>query len=318
MRNLVTLPGNKAAIAALQANYLPGQKINKSWETNAGTCAFSNNILSGIELDKMYATEIEVGMYSLLKSCKEEPYDLVQALRKTEYSMEEFDKAQDEEATGYIGMSTIDIAVAKYVLLRQSINGIGKDYRDIDKGRDIDIKCMCDAQLQRERYKRRIMKIIEYSECMQNVELIHGDMLDYFDNFASDPKMFIYSDIPYTTNLRASNLYKIDTDYNWHEKYAKKLADMTHSGKLKAKVMLCNYVNENMKNDIYCKELLKEGWTLYLIKDVNRPTVIKKDSKVRKKNKAVEAIFLNYKPINPTVGKERIFTYEDVYGKGVE
>ena len=91
------------------------------------------------------------------------------------------------------------------------------------------------------------------------------------------------------------------------------LVAMTRDRSLKAKMMLCNYVSENMQSDIYCKALLKEGWTLYLIKDVIRPTVIRENSKSRKKNKAVEAIYLNYEPINPLVGRDRIFTYKDVF-----
>lgn len=315
MRRLVTLPGSKASIAGIQANYLPAGPFKKSWETNAGTLAFTNNVLAGLGLEKMYATEIESGMFNLLKVCKEQPVALATALMQTLYAMEEFEQAQEQEKQEYEGMTDLEIAVAKYVLLRQSFNGLGTTYRDIDKGREDDIFCWRDAQRQRDKYMRQALQVIEYSQALQNVELIHADMLDYFDEFAADSSMFIYSDIPYTNNLRSNKLYKVDTDRAWHERFAKKLAEMTRRGRLNAKMMLCNYVNENLQADLYCQELLKEGWTLYLIKDVFRPTVIRENSKKRKKNRAVEAVFLNYKPINPIVGNERVFTYLDVFGK---
>lgn len=314
MRRLVPLPGSKASLAGVQANYLPDEPVEVSWETNAGTLAFTNNVLAGLGLKRMYATEIETGMFNLLKVCKECPVELATALMQTEYSMEEFERAQEQEKQEYAGMTDLEIAVAKYILLRQSFNGLGTTYRDIDKGREDDIFCWRDAQRQRDKYMRQALQVIEYSQALQNVELIHGDMLEYFDTFAADPAMFVYSDIPYTNNLRSNKLYKVDTDRGWHERFAKKLAEMTRDGRLRAKMMLCNYVNENLQADLYCKELLKEGWTLYLIKDVFRPTVIKENSKTRKKNKAVEAVFLNYTPINPIVGKERVFTYSDVFG----
>lgn len=313
-RRLVTLPGSKASLASLQANYLPVGGFSKSWETNAGTCAFTNNILSGLKLKEMYATELDVGTYCLLKVCKENPVGLIRELRKTEYSMEEYERAEDVLKCIKTPWDELKIAVAKYVLLRQSMNGAITSYRDIDKSNDCDLKSWISAQQHRDRYHRQIIQLAEYSDGLQGLKIIQGDMLKYFDRFAADSDMFIYSDIPYTNGLRADRLYREETDAAWHRKYAKKLAEMTRDGTLKAKMMLCNYVSVNLESDVYCKELLKEGWTLYFIKDVYRPTVIKQNSKSRKKNKTVEAIFLNYQPLNPTVGKNRIFTYEDVFG----
>ena len=312
-RRLVTLPGCKYGLAPVQINYFPKDGFTKSWETHAGTCAISNNILSGFTLEKMYATELEKGMYTLLKVCKEQPCELVEALMNTEYSPDAFDWSLEQEKNNYENMAEVEIAKAKYIMQTHSINGIGADYRDIDKGSEDDLGCWKSGQQRREKYKRNILKIIEYSQGLQNVELIHDDMLNYFDKFAADSGMFIYSDIPYTNNLRSKKLYKKDTKPLWHREFSEKLTAMTKDGRLKAKMMLCNYVSENMQSDVYCKALLKEGWTLYLIKDVHRPTVIKKDSKSRKKNKAVEAVYLNYQPINPIVGRDRIFTYKDVF-----
>jgi len=314
MRRLVPYPGNKASIASLQANYFPVTRFTKSWETNGGTGAMTVNILSGLDLEKMTITELDVGMYSLLKQVQEDPYSLVQELMKTEYSANEYEEAIDAEECGYQNMSQLEIARAKWIICRQSYNGQGNYYRDIDLGADDDTKCWNNAQWQRNKYLRQIPQIIDYSQGLQNVEIIHSDFLKLFNDLGSDPEMFIYSDIPYYNELRSSGLYREETDKEWHRKYAMKLRKMTEDGSLRAKVMLCGYVNENMQADLYCNELLKAGWTLYLIKDVYRPTIIKDNSKSRKKGKAIEAVFLNYQPINPLIGREKIFRYEDVFG----
>ena len=314
MRRLVPYPGSKSGMAALQTNYFPEERFNKFWETNGGTGAMTTNIVSGYEMDAMYITELDIGMYSLLKQVQEDPYSLVEELSKTQYSAWEFEEAKEAEEVGYRDMTQLEIAMAKWIVCRQSFNGQGKNYRDIDLGAEDDVKCWSNAQWQRNKYLRQIPQLIEYSQGLQGVQIIHSDFLAYFDKFAANSEMFIYSDIPYYNELRSSGLYREETDKEWHRRYAMKLRKMTEDGSLKAKVMLCGYVNENMKADLYCNELLPAGWTLYLIKDVYRPTIIKDNSKSRKKGKAIEAVFLNYKPINPLVGKERIFTYDDVFG----
>lgn len=314
MLKLVTLPGSKASLASTLTGYLPVKGFMYSWETHAGTAAMTANVFSGLGLEKMCATELDVGMYSLLKCCKERPEQLMVNLLETVYAPEEFETALEQKENGYKGMTEMDIAVAKYILLTQSYNGLGTTYRDIDKGADDDIRCWKAAQWHRNKYQRAILGLYDYSECIQNLNIRNADMLTVFDDFAAEPDMFIFSDIPYTNSLRSKKLYEVDTTDQWHKDFAKKLAKMTSDGSLKAQMMLCNYVNEDLQADIYCQELLKEGWTLYMVKDTYRPTIIKENSKKRKKNKAVEVVFLNYKPINPAVGGERIFTYEKVFG----
>lgn len=314
MLKLVTLPGSKASLASTLAGYLPAEGFRYTWETHAGTAAMTANVFSGLGVEKMYATEWDVGMYSLLKCCKKRPLELIADLLETEYAPEEFETALEQKENEYKCMTEMDIAVAKYILLTQSYNGLGTTYRDIDKGADDDMMCWKAAQWHRNKYQRAIFGLHDYSECIQNLKIRNADMLTVFDDFAAESDMFIFSDIPYTNSLRSKKLYEVDTTDQWHKEFAKKLAQMTRDGSLKAQMMLCNYVSEDLQADIYCKELLKEGWTLYMVKDTYRPTIIKDNSKARKKNKAVEVVFLNYEPISPAVGEERIFTYEKVFG----
>jgi hypothetical protein len=139
-------------------------------------------------------------------------------------------------------------------------------------------------------------------------------MLNSFDHFASHRDCFIYSDIPYDNALRSTGLYKQETNERWHDEFSQKLADMTRNGSLQAQMMLCGYVNTDLSKDRYCRALLPEGWTLYMIKDVYRPTIIRENTKDKKhKGKGIECVFLNYEPINPKVGRDRIFRYADVF-----
>jgi len=313
--DLIALPGNKSGIAHEQKNYLPTQKFTKSWESNAGTLAFSNIVLSGLGLKNMYATELDVGTYNLLKQTQENPYALTNFLMDVEYSEENYNWADSCCEKGYRGMEQLEIAAARYILGYMSYNGIvGDNYRDIDRGKE-DFNCFMSGQWYREKFKRQILKIPKYSEGLQGIKLIHGDMIDYFDRFATDPEMFIYADVPYENSLRSAGLYQMETSTRWHRDFAIKLASMTRDKTLRASVMLCGYVNKDLTTDVYAKQLLSANWKLYLIKDVNRPTILKENVKDKKhKGKAVEAVFLNYEPINPLVGKERIFTFEDVFG----
>jgi len=313
--DLIPLPGNKAGLAQEQKNYLPSHRFTKSWESNAGTLAFSNIVLSGLELDEMYATELDKGTYNLLKQTQENPYALTNYLMDVEYSEEIYNWADSCLEKEYEGMTQLEIAAARYILGYMSYNGIvGDNYRDIDKGKE-DFDCFMSGQWYREKFKRQILKIPKYSKGLQGIKLIHGDMIDYFDRFATDPEFFIYADIPYENSLRANGLYQVETSTRWHRDFAIRLASMTRDKTLRASVMLCGYVNKDLKSDVYVKQLLAAGWQLLFIKETNRPTILKENVKDRKhKGKAIEAIFINYEPINPLVGKERIFNYYDVFG----
>lgn len=315
---LIPYPGGKEKLVSIQAKYVPRDGFNKVWETCAGTAAMTVNLFSGMDMSEIVLTEIEIGMASLLKQVKENPIEFLNAVMRTEYTSDEYDWAEEIEANDFEGASQLEIACARYIRAFMSHNGMGKEYRDIDMGADDDIECWKSGNHFRDKYKRQMLpNIMGYSEALQKVNIIHGDMFDIYDSMVGDSGRLIYADVPYVNELRADKLYKVESDKQWHARLVKKLADDTRSGKLKAKVMLCGYANlEDLSKDMYCKELLAVGWKLYLIKDVVAPTIIKKDSKSRKKTKRVECLWLNYEPVDPAVCDDRIFDYDKVFGKG--
>ena len=315
---IVPYPGGKDTLVTTQAKYLPKDGFDKAWETCAGTAAMTVNLFAGMNLEEIVLTEIEVGMASLLQQVQENPVEFIKAVMQTEYTPAEYDWADEQEENNFAGLSKLEIACARYIKAHMSHNGMGKEYRDIDKGADDDIECWKNGQRCRDKYKRQMLPcIMGYAEALNGVKIIHGDMFDYYNNMIGDSGRLIYADVPYVNELRADKLYKVESDKKWHMRLVKQLANDTKSGKLKAQVMLCGYANlDDLSKDLYCQELLAVGWKLYLIKEVLPPTIFQKSSKSRKKTKRVECVWLNYEPIDPEINQNRIFDYEKVFGKG--
>lgn len=116
-------------------------------------------------------------------------------------------------------------------------------------------------------------------------------------------------------------------DHDWsdgmHQRLMENLYKQYLHKKLNAKIMICCYVNlSDLKNDLYCRYLLRMGFTLYLLQDAYLPQIYSKKikdkieslEKERKKKKVVECVFINYEPIaQGIVVPERIKNYEDVF-----
>ena len=315
---LIPYPGGKDSLVTTHAKYLPKEGFDKVWETCAGTAAMTVNLFSGMNLQEIVLTEIETGMDSLLKQVQENPVEFIRAVMQTEYTPAEYDWAEEQEKKDFDGLSMLEKACVRYIKAHMSHNGMGKDYRDIDKGADDDIDCWKSGHRFRDKYKRQIMPcIMGYSQALNGVKIIQGDMFDFYDSMKSDSSRLIYADVPYVNELRSDNLYKVESDKKWHMKLVKKLAEDTRSAKLKAKVMLCGYANLNdLSKDLYCQELLAVGWKLYLVKDVVAPTIIKEGRKTRKKTKRVECLWLNYEPVDPDISNDKIFDHDKVFGIG--
>lgn len=313
MLHLVKYPGCKYRLLEDTQNWFPKNGFEKTWETNGGTISLTANIFATLGLEEMVVTEFDKGMASLLRAVKEHPFSLIEGLREKDYSENTYDWADDLSKTNYEGATLVKCAMAKYILCQQSWNGQCKDYSRIKYGVNDDAMLWNNGVKVRNCFKKKIYSILDYSKAIQNVKIVEGDMLDMFDDMIGDVERFIYSDVPYITTERSKNLYQCDIDDKWSEQYAKRIAEATYSGKLKASFMLCNYVDlDDIANDVYAKHLLPAGFTLVLMKEVARPTVIKKDSKKRKKNRAIECVYINYEPLNVAVTRDRIITFEDV------
>lgn len=309
--------GKKDKFLEIYNECRPRGKILKTWECCAGTLSMSINLLLGLEPHEMYATEKDKGMFSLLHAIKETPFELYEVMEDVEYSMENYKWATKQRDNQYSGLDELQIAKAKYILCNMSFNGIdGKGmYRDIDKGAEEDLEKYVYAKQVRERFRRQLFaNIMRGSKRLQDIQIRNGDMMDEFDEKAADEEMFIFADIPYTNGTRKSNIYSEDTNLEWHKNFVNRIISLQKSGKLKASIMICNYCQKELKDDLYC-ELLKYGFVLIDVKEVSRPTVIRNSSEGKmKRNKVTEYIFINYEPAC-SISEDRIITKEDVFGK---
>jgi hypothetical protein len=158
---------------------------------------------------------------------------------------------------------------------------------------------------------------MNFSSELAGAKIIEGDMFDYLEKL-NNPELFCFIDPPYRPKVRAAGKRGYDEDWSegTHQRLMEELWGMYLRKELKAQIMICCYVNlEDMQRDLYCRYLLKMGFTLYLLKDVFLPKVCSQRVHSKKKQMNIECIFINYEPAGgDIVGPGRRFTFQDIYG----
>lgn len=308
--SLANYIGNKSSSCFEYRDFLPADGFSSAWEAFAGTGAFSANVLSTmIDPGKIHLTDADMYMTDLLVQVQEKPFELITFLAQTEYAEKWYDWA--EEICAGKQSSQLERAAAQYIMMSMSFNGmVDSGFRSIYYEDDRDFNSRMSARYLGERYKIKILELYDYSLAIRGINIINDDMIHYFERFSSDEEMFIFADIPYSLETRTQGMYRKDVSSEWHRAFSNMLYKKTVNGTLKANMMLCNYLG-NIATDPYTK-LLSVGWKMYLIKQVNRPTIIRKNMINKGKGKAQEIILLNYEPINMPLTRDRIITAEDV------
>jgi site-specific DNA-adenine methylase len=266
--------------------------------------------------------EKDHGQAELLKQVKTEPYELAERLFKLGYSRDVFEYALEMKTHKYYGCSSVETAMCRKILTDQSMNDNTINYRNIDKGADDDISLMIGAMKYRERYLRQIFPdCAAFSQEMQGITVIEGDMFDYLNRLC-EPELWCTVDPPYRPDVRNAGMKGYDEDWeeSTHLKLMEELYNMYLNNKLKAKVLICCYVDlDDMQGDVYCRYLMRMGFKLYLLQDVYRPTINSDQVKMKHKSRATECVFINYEPVaGDIVEPERMFTYEDVFGDKID
>lgn len=298
---------------------LPGE-FTIGVETCGGTCTVATNILKGMNLKKIVVIEKDKGMATFLKVVQNNSVGLYEELKNSEYCMEEYEEAECFRGDNnlFTGCPSVKIAAAVYKIINFSFNSVskGNNYRAIENEGDME-STLLNMKTGR-RYKNDILKnIILGSEGLQGINIIEGDMFDNMD-FWKNPECFIFCDPPYRPDLRtAKTAYSTDWKESLHNKLCEEIEKLEKCGQLKAKVMICGYVEKDLTQDLYCKKLLRLGFTLYQLKETHLPTINSPQCKRKKKTEAMECVWINYQPIGPEcITEDRIFTYEKVFGKG--
>lgn len=315
--------GNKNGMVAAIRAAAPSQ-YDEYLELCAGIATVARKVVN--HSVPRVIVEKDHGQATLLQQVQKNPIEVAVRLQELGYSRDVFENALDMKKRNYNGCSEIETAVYRKILTDQSYNASCISYRDIDKGSEDDIALLISANRYRERYQRQILPdCYSFSKELQGAEIIEGDMFDYIDNL-NNPNLFCAIDPPYQPTKRSAGQKGYDQDWSegTHQKLMEFLYKQYLAGELKAKIMIFCYVNlEDMQSDIYCRYLMRMGFSLYLLKDVYLPQVYSKKIKEKisnrekksSKNKAVECIFINYEPVGKgIVVPERVFTYEDVFG----
>ena len=315
--------GNKNKMVAAIRAAIPSQ-YNEYLELCAGIAAVARKVIDS-NIPRTIV-EKDHGQATLLKQVQQNPVEIALRLKELGYSRDVFDDALEMKKRNYEGCSKIETAVYRKILTDQSYNASCSCYRDIDKGCDDSIDLLISANRSRERYLRQILPdCCTFSEEMQGIEIIEGDMFDYLGKL-DDSNLFCTIDPPYEPSKRSAGQKGYDQDWSdgMHLRLMEALYKQYLHKKLNAKVMIFCYVNlEDLQSDIYCRYLMRMGFTLYLLKDVYLPQIYSKKikdkidnlEKTRKKKKVVECIFINYEPIaKGIVVPERVIKYEDVFG----
>lgn len=314
--------GNKNKMVAAIRAAIPSQ-YNEYLELCAGIATVARKVIDSSV--PRTVVEKDHGQAILLKQVQQNPLEVASRLIELGYSRDVFDDALEMKQRNYEGCSELEIAVYRKILTDQSYNTTCSSYRDIDQGIDDSIDLLIRANKIRERYFRQLLSdCCTFSEEMSGIEIVEGDMFDHLEKL-DNPNLFCTIDPPYEPSKRSAGQKGYDQDWSdgTHQRLMENLYKQYLHKKLNAKIMICCYVNlSDLKNDLYCRYLLRMGFTLYLLQDAYLPQIYSKKikdkieslKKERKKKKVVECVFINYEPIaQGIVVPERIIKYKDVF-----
>jgi site-specific DNA-adenine methylase len=313
--------GNKASLLNNIRAAMP-KEFEKYLELCSGTAPVARKlILPGINstiVDK------DRGVVAMLQISKSDPEAFIDAMRRVPYTRDSFELAQSIRDGGY-NCSELIAAVAKKSLIDMSFNGACHTYRDIDRhAEDEDepkrLKYFLLAQQMRERYYRQIAPDIKsFSEELQKVDnIVCDDFFNWLDRL-NDSDQFVFIDPPYRPAVRQAKKIGYDQDMseNAHFEMVQKFKWLYQNNRLKSKVMICGYVQEDLVNDMYCQYLLPIGFKLIFLKEIYLPKIFRAGMD-KHKQKRYECIFINYEDTfeKDFVPSERIYDYQKVFGNG--
>lgn len=315
--------GNKGRFRAEIRAVMP-LRFDSYLELCGGLASVARTIIpSGINRT---VVEKDPGMVALLTVTRDKPEEFANAMSKIPYSRESFEIAEDIKNSGYVECSPIVAAVAKKILTEMSYNAACNSYRDIDKHEEDEnerdrLHQYMKAKKYRERYYRQIVPdIFKMSAELQDIDIVHDDFMNYLVKL-DDEARFVLIDPPYRPAVRqAKHGYDVDMTDTDHIRFMQELLRIHSDGKLRAKVMIFGYVEENLTEDLYCRCLLPLGFRLIFLKDIYLPKIFRDGMGMgKKKTKKYECIFINYDDCveqDYITEEDRVFTYDRVFGNG--
>ncbi len=198
--------------------------------------------------------------------------ELIGRLCELEYSKETFDKALACKKQSFVGLDDMEKAVAKYILISQSVNSLQKSFSRRDSFTTL-------------KYRRKIMlHLPEVCKRLEGVKILHKDGIDLLAEVVDDSETFAFVDPPYCHSLRgkgANKAYACELSQEDHVRLLETIRDA------RCKIILCGYRGGDCFYDDY---LMPCGWHCYKLCDVVKSCQITK----KKRAIAEEFIWVNY------------------------
>lgn len=262
------------------------------------------------------AIEKDRSIYLLNKAIQENPYETIRALEDMVYSKDEYEKARqiaDKVNAGTI-MADNEVIKAVYGTLVMSFNAMRSGYRDADDNK-----------------KKRILDsvpdiVLKLNKAWKGVKIINGDFMDYPQYWTGGRDTFMFADVPYEKKKRGISETRKNAGYicDWSKDEQKKFMDFVIKAQKSgnpSNMMICANFSldkdgkpENMQEDYYNDNLLKEGFRLVV---VEKRTSSVSDKNGKKKPKC-EVVYINYTNILGNWSDYEYYDGKDVYGKGGE
>lgn len=204
---------------------------------------------------------------------KDKGEELLNSLKRIEYSEQTFLEARWQEAGKYRGINEIQRAVYFFVLVTQSFNSTRQTFAE-GKFASTD-----------EYHKRVLRDLQKVHERLFGVQVMNEDALSLLEKYKGNENAFLFLDPPYRHELRGKNADHVYT-YEWeHSDHVRMLRTIQDA---KAKIMLCGY-RAKKGHELYDGYLLRYGWKCYSLGELTKScqTKVKRDS-------GQEFIWVNY------------------------
>ncbi len=220
INNPLRYPGAKSKLVPYIQNLIEAETLNNCtfYEAYAGSAAVSFGLLENNIISFAKINELDPLIYNFWVSVMEHTQELIQMIRDTEISLENWHEYSRYRNSEYLtNKTTVQIGFAGLFLNRTNFSGILKanPLGGLQQTSQYKIDCRFN--------KERIIESIEKLSAFSNrVELFNMDAVEFLQQetyYKRNRSIFVYIDPPYYE--KGQSLYRFYYDHNMHKLLAK-------------------------------------------------------------------------------------------------
>ncbi|MEN6459765.1 MAG: DNA adenine methylase [Syntrophomonas sp.] len=273
MYNYFSYYGGKSRFVFEMRHLIP-RSCNIYVEAFAGSGVL--NLNSPLVFDITILNDRDYGIYLLhnLMADKKTQNELITRLTNVEYSQDAFNNALllQGEDNKFTGLSEMEAAEAKFILLTQSFNSNQKNWAGGDT---------------QNAYNRRLKyNLHSVKQKYSGVTVTNLDAMDLINEYKMNEKAILVLDPPYLHRVRgkgATNVYKCEMNDEQHKKLLNLINDA------KCKIVLFGYFST-----LYDTALDGKQWNSFVLKRVSKSCEVVQAG--NQKTKVEEWVWINYPP----------------------